>query len=190
MRPGGRFRGNGAPDFVEHEIAASHHGFIGETQNAIAAPSQFAIARGVVQFLLDAVMHRPVELNDQAMFDAEKIDDIAADRNLATEFQAMQSAAAQGAPENGFRCRHVAAKATGECGLSGADASGHGAGWDGRAIPASMFEAARSLTRPRFAGTPSPVSREREGADHNPFSAAFSVALGRMAADVLAKSGA
>ncbi len=47
-------------------------------------------------------MRRAVSLDDQAMLEADEVDDITANRNLAAKFQAFESAVAQEFPEGPF----------------------------------------------------------------------------------------
>jgi hypothetical protein len=160
-----RCNGDYSPaDFIEHEVTAGENKLIGDPQNVVAAPPQFGVARGVVQLLLDCFVRRAVEFDNQAMLDAQKIDDETSDRNLPSEFQTVKAAGAQGAPEDNLGRRRILAKAAGERSLSGADASGHRSWSDVGAFPASAFKRRGPSSDPCFARVTFSRSREKESA--------------------------
>ncbi len=73
--------------------------------------AQPSVAKGVMLLLFPAVMRRPVEFDDQAMRDAKKIGDVAANRSLPPELVAFGGRAAQRGPKNGFGLGHVSPQA-------------------------------------------------------------------------------
>jgi len=69
---------------------------VGKSQNPEPLSAQPSIALDVV---LAVLVKGTIGFNDQAMAQAQKIDDIPSDRNLAAEFQSFQTAVAQQAPK-------------------------------------------------------------------------------------------
>ena len=138
--------GDRRADHVERDVSAADHEFVAKPEEAIAMFAQPGVARRVVSLLLVAIMRRAVEFDREAMLHAEEIHDIAADGNLPAEFQPVQPAAAQRAPQHGLGLRHLAPKLAGEGGAVFRDAGGHG-----EASPKACAKArgARSFSRLR-----------------------------------------
>jgi hypothetical protein len=156
--------GYGAADFIEHKIIAGENKLIGNPQDVVATSPQLAIAGGVVQLLFNAFVWRAVEFNDQTVLDTQEIGDESSDRNLPSEFQTIQAAGAQGAPENDLGGRHVSAKAASKHGLTGADASGHRPCSNAGAFPSSEFRRREPSSDPCFARATFSRKREKESA--------------------------
>ena len=95
-------------DHIQGNISAADHDVVAQTQNAISVRAEPCVPKGVVTFLLFAVMRRPVEFDDEAMVDAKKVDDIAADGDLPAKFQPVQFGAAQSPPEYRLGLGHLA----------------------------------------------------------------------------------
>jgi hypothetical protein len=72
--------------------------------------SQPLIAHSVVLPLSFRIMLATVQLNDQAFFEADEIDNGFSQRKLTAEFQALKGAAAEPSPETYLRFRWKASK--------------------------------------------------------------------------------
>jgi hypothetical protein len=75
------------------EIASNF--VVRESQQAVSEPPRLGIANRVIS----GAMQRAVQLDDQPLFQTHEIDDVAADRNLALEFETTQLAVADLGPE-------------------------------------------------------------------------------------------
>ena len=110
----GRFRWRESG--VEHEMEAVAGGEdfgVGDAKDAPAGAVEECGAFGVEGLLFGGVVRRAVDFDDEARADAGEVDDVRADGVLAAEFSFAVAAAAQEAPEFGFRAGGIGAVAPG-----------------------------------------------------------------------------
>jgi hypothetical protein len=75
---------------------------IPETQDDEALTRQDGVPDGVVILAFGGLVRGPIHLNDYLGRVADEIEDIAAERRLATEVEAMPAQVLEGAPQAGF----------------------------------------------------------------------------------------
>ncbi len=93
-RKGRRGRGAEFEDPTEHEIGCVQL-LVSEPENAKALPAQPSVAYGV----RSRVVKRTIGFDNQPMSQTHEVNDIAADRHLAAEFQVFEAAIAQEPPK-------------------------------------------------------------------------------------------
>lgn len=89
-------RGRGGDDGGQNRLAAVPDVGVGETQDTEPLPSQPVVAVGVGGAVL---MVGTVGLDDQAVTQADEIDDVAADHDLPPELKLRQPPVAQNGPQ-------------------------------------------------------------------------------------------
>jgi len=82
---------NGFANAIKRNISAANHKVVLKTQYPITPRAQPCIARNVMTPLFILVMRRAIEFDNESMFDAYKIDDIATDRNLSAELEPVEA---------------------------------------------------------------------------------------------------
>jgi hypothetical protein len=107
----------GAQDFIEDGVGTFLDALVGEPQQAEALSAQPGVSLHIVKTIL---VVRAVGLDDQAMTRAQEVGDVAAERDLAAELQALKAAVAEQRPEQALGDGRLMAEPTREGELSGA----------------------------------------------------------------------
>ena len=105
----GRVRGRGAERLLDrrpHAVQVVQHVVVPEANYAKALALQVGGSRGIT---LGRVL-AAVNFDDQAPLGAEEVDDVAVDLDLLAEFEAMELATAEDAPELSFGVSRVLAQ--------------------------------------------------------------------------------
>lgn len=97
-------------DHLKHSIRVVEHLIIPEPQNAkplLLKP----LVSGLIRFAVS--MLPAIDLNDEAPFKADEINDVSPNRHLTLEFEALKSVGAQPIPELPLGIRHIGAQSFG-----------------------------------------------------------------------------
>lgn len=85
-----------------------YHVGVREAQDAKPTRFEQRLTLFIIAFLVDLIMNRTVDLNDQAAFDADEIHDEPFDRVLPPELRSTDAASSDALPEDIFsRCGRV-----------------------------------------------------------------------------------
>lgn len=114
-RPGEGSAGAGVEDFSSYRFEDSFevldHFAVPETDNGVAIGFEPCCASGIGRAF---DMLAAIEFDDELEFDAGKVGDVRADRELSSEFCAFDLAGAEALPEFAFHCRGVASQFAGD----------------------------------------------------------------------------
>ena len=105
---GGGARREGKPDFLQHRLQFLHHLVVPEPQHRITLNPQPFITARVISRLFRVLP--TIQFDDQSLFDADEIDDVAPERFLPFELQAHEAVGTQVIPEFLLGVGLVAAK--------------------------------------------------------------------------------
>ena len=97
-------------DHLKHSIRVVEHLIIPEPQNAkplLLKP----LVSGLIRFAVS--MLPAIDLNDEAPFKADEINDVSPNRHLTLEFEALKSVGAQPIPKLPLGIRHIGAQSFG-----------------------------------------------------------------------------
>ena len=93
-------------DAAEGQVGIAENKIVGEAQDSEALRLEPAISPLITHSLLGIFMWRTVELHDNASGEADEVSNVRADRNLPSEFEAVEAAGPKFAPEHHFCARH------------------------------------------------------------------------------------
>ena len=83
-------------------LRRSDHKLIREPKDPEALLSQPAVALFVSEALLWDFVARPIDFNNEPMFEIDEVDDVLAERNLPLKLCSLASSIPNGAPDDGF----------------------------------------------------------------------------------------
>ena len=97
------FTGQSVSNKPQRNVATADHGIIVNAQDTISLRTQPKCAARIPNLPFQRIVRRAVEFNNQPVFDAQKIRDVLANRDLPSEFVALEARSAQGPPQDRFR---------------------------------------------------------------------------------------